>query len=145
VTRTAVERGPETDAVLTLLEGAALLVGDGIRPAGGGFPGDDPTQDFVPYAVLYQGVTTDIDGPVSDPNADTASEYQVTSIGVTRPQASFVADKARHAMLEQTLTVTGRCVQLVEWTQGRNAERDDDVTPPLFYAIDIYTISTSPA
>lgn len=144
MTRTAVERGPETDAILTLLTASAVLVGDGVRPAGAGFPGDDPTQEFVPYAVLYQGVTADIDGPVSDPNADTTSEYQVTSIGVTRAQASFVADKARHTMLEQTLAVPGRCVQLVEWSQGRNAERDDDVTPPLFYAIDIYSISTSP-
>jgi len=26
---------------------------------------------------------------------------------------------------------------------GRNADRDDDVTPPLFYVIDIYTITTN--
>lgn len=145
MTRTVVERGPETDAVITVLSTAALLVGDGIRPPGGGFPGDDASQEFVPYCVVYPGVTARIDGPESDPDADTDTEYQVTSVGVTRAQAAFVADKARHALLEHSPIVAGRDVLLVEWSMGRPAERDDDVTPPLFYAIDIYTLTTTPA
>lgn len=142
--RTAVERGPETDAVLTVLAGV-VLTGDGIRPPGGGYPDDDASQEFVPYAVLYQGITPSIDGPVDDPDADVTSEYQVTSVGVTRAQASYIADKARHALLTTPVVVPARFVQLLEWTQGRPAQRDDDVTPPLFYAIDSYEISTSPA
>lgn len=144
MTRTSVERGPETDAILALLNGAGVLTGDAERPTGGGFPGGDTTAAFVPYAVLYPGVTTDIDGPVSDPDADVTAEYQVTSVGVTRAQAAFISDKAKHALHEQDLVVPGRFVQLVEWTTGREVERDDSVTPPLFYAVDIYSVSTSP-
>ena len=145
MTRTAVKRGPETDAIIAALSAAPILTGDGIRPAGGGFPADDPSQPFVPYAVVFQSITSLIDGPLDDPNADVVAEYQVTSIGVTRASASFIADKAKATLLNTPLTVPGRTVQLVEWVLGRPAERDDDVTPPLFYAIDIYSISTSPA
>lgn len=145
MTRTAVARGPETAALLTLLNAADVLTGDAVRPPGGGFPGDDSTRPFVPYAVLHQGVTVDVDGPVSDPNADAANEYQVTSVGLTRASASVIADRAKTALLTTPLTVAGRHVQLVEWTGGRPADRDDDTTPPLFYVIDLYSVTTSPA
>lgn len=142
---TAPARGPVTDALHTLLNAAAILTGDGTRPPGGGFPGEDSTLPFVPYAVLHQGVTLDIDGPVADPNADVVDEFQLTSVGVTRASASVIADRARAALLGTALTVPGRHVQLVEWTGGRPADRDDDVTPPLFYVIDLYSVATSPA
>jgi hypothetical protein len=145
MTRTAVARGPETDAVLAALRSSTLPVGDGVRPAGAGFPGQDTSATFVPYGVLFQGVPVRIDGPSSDPNADVAAEYQVTSIGVTRASATLVADALRKAFLHAELAVPQRCVQLVQWTSGRPAVRDDAVTPPLFFAIDIYTVSTSPA
>jgi len=145
VTRTAVARGPETDAMLALITTAHLLVGDARKPDGAGFPNEDTTQPFAGYAVLYQGVTTRIDGPSSDPDADTVAEYQVTSIGVTRVQASWVADNARAALLTTPLVVAGRSVQLVEWASGSTATRDDAVTPPLFYAVDMYAVTSSPA
>ena len=145
MTRTAVARGPETDALLAVISAALLLVGDARKPAGGGFGNEDTTQPFTGYAVLYQGVTTRIDGPSSDPDADTVAEYQVTSIGLTRVQASWVADNVRAALLSAALTVPGRSVQLVEWASGLPATRDDDVVPPLFYAIDMYAVTSSPA
>jgi hypothetical protein len=141
---TAVQRGPEADALLAAL-GAAVLTGDGERPEGGGFPGSDTTADFVPYVVLHQGIVTSIDGPVSDPSADAISEYQITGIGRTAPQARWAADKAHTAILGAVLTIPNRCVQKVEWTGGHPATRDDNVVPPLFYAIDLYQVSTSPA
>lgn len=140
---TAVDRGPETDALINAISGAGVNVGDHIRPGGAGFPGGDTTQPFQPYAVLYQGVTLDVDGPVSDPFADTVNEYQVTSVGISRSSASVIADKVKHALLAG-LAIPGRRVQLVKWERGNPAERDDDVTPPLFYVIDQYSIATSP-
>jgi hypothetical protein len=145
VTRTAPPRGPETDALLAVLTAAGVLVGDAMKPPGAGFPDEDTTLDFTGYAVLFQGVTIQVDGPVSDANADVIAEHQLTSVGLTRPQASYIADKARAALLNGDVAVPGRCVQLVEWTSGHPVTRDDDVTPPLFYAIDIYAITTSPA
>lgn len=145
-TRTAVQRGPEADAVLALLRAeTGLAIGDAQRPDGAGFPGDDTTAAFVPYAVLYPGVTIDIDGSEADPNADTVDEYQVTGVGVTRAQAQFVLDRCRTAMLQSVLVVPGRHVNLVELSQSREVDRDDDVVPPLFYGVDLYSINTTPA
>jgi hypothetical protein len=143
---TAVPRSPEVDALLAKITRAKILVGDAIRPVGGGFPNEDTSQPFVAYAVLYPGVTTQIDGPVADPNADVIAEYQLTSIGVTRKSASVISDLVKAAILGGTpLAIPNRFVQLVEWTSGHPASRDDAVTPPLFYAIDIYAICSSPA
>lgn len=140
---TAVERGPETDALLTLLAG--LPVGDGIKPDAGGFPGGDSTAQFVPYAVLHSGILADVSGPVGDPFADTSSEYQITAVGETAAQARAVADKARGLILAATLVVSGRHVQLVRWVHSLPAQRDDDVIPPLFYAVDLYAVDSAPA
>lgn len=142
---TAVQRGPETDALIALLRAGDIETGDGIKPDGGGYPGGDSTQQFVPYVVLHTGVVLHIDGPVSDPFADTSSEYQVTAVGETAAQARWGADKARATILPAHLAVAGRVVQLVSWSGSHPAQRDDDITPPLYYAIDLYTVDSTPA
>lgn len=144
---TAVERGPEADALLALLNGGDLLTGDGERPDGGGFPGGDTSGQFVPYVVLYPGVVSRIDGPMSDPYADTSSEYQITAVGQTRAQAQWAADKARGLILavQKDLPVPGRDVQLIGWGPSQEVRRDDDATPPLFFAVDVYSIDSTPA
>jgi hypothetical protein len=142
---TAVQRGPEADALMTVLS-AAVLTGDGVRPDGGGFANDQSTGPFTPYIVLYSGIVPIIDGPVADPYADTVGEYQVTSVGCTASQARWAADKARAALIAaQGVTVAGRSVQLIAWTGGQPVTRDDDVVPPLFYAVDLYEVSSFPA
>lgn len=141
-----VHRQPETAAVIACLAAAGIVTGDAERPVGAGFEvPSDTTSTFTPYVVVHTGIVSGIDGPVSDPYADTVAEYQLTCIGVTADQARVVSDLAKDAMLAQSLSITGRHLQLVEWTTGRPTERDDSVTPPLFYAIDIYSVSTSPA
>jgi hypothetical protein len=145
VSFTVVKRGPEADAILAAFSAGSLLAGDGTRPAGAGFPDDDTTQPFIPYVVLYPLMVPSIDGPVSDPFTDTASEYQVTAIGQTAKQARWAADKGRTILLSETLVIPGRSVQLVSWTNSLPLQRDDDVTPPLFYAIDTYEIHSTPA
>lgn len=134
---TVVQRAPETLAVLALLRGE-LVVGDAARP-------ENWASSSGGYAVLYP-LSVPTDGPVSDPYADAESEYQVTAVGVTRAQAQIVADKARTLMLTAPLTIPDRVLmQPVEWSDSRGVERDDDVSPPLFYAIDRYMIRTTPA
>jgi hypothetical protein len=133
---TAVARAPETLAVLTLLR-TQLTVGDGTRPTG--------WASAAGYAVLYPlGVPAD--GPVADAYADTQSEYQITAVGETRAQAQILADHARVLMLTGSLSIPGRALmQPVEWSESRGVDRDDDTSPPLFYAIDRYVIRTTPS
>lgn len=142
---TVVKRGPEADAILAAFSAGSLPAGDGTRPTGAGFPDDDTTQPFVPYVVLYPSMVPSIDGPVSDPFADTASEYQITAVGQTAAQARWAADKARTILLTATLAIVGRSVQLVAWANSLPLQRDDDVTPALFYMIDMYEIHSTPA
>lgn len=143
---TAPARGPETDALVQAVRDAGILVGDHERPAGGGWPGGDTTGDFVPYTVLYQGITMLVDGSMADRFADTIQEYQFTSVGITRASASVIADRVRAAVLNAALDIPDRKLQCPpSWERGQPATRDDDVTPALFYVIDQYSIATTPA
>jgi hypothetical protein len=141
---TVPQRGPETDALIALLRDAGLLTGDAQRPAAGGFPGGDSTQQFEPYAVLYTASVIEIGGPMGDPWADTSSEYQVTAVGETAAQARAVADKARGILLGARPAVPDRHVEPIAWTLGHAAERDDDETPVLYSAVDVYTVNSTP-
>ncbi len=143
---TVTQRGPEVDAILARLNATAnVLAGDGIRPAGGGFPKEDPTQVFAPYCVVSAGIVSQVDGPVADPFADTINEYQVTSVGATAAQARWMADLARTALVGQPLAVSGRSVNLFAPVSSQPTTRDDSTTPPLWFQADIYSITSSPA
>lgn len=115
-----------------------LLVGDAVRPA-------EWATAPAGYVVLYP-LDSPADGPVSDAYADTDSTYQVTAVGKSRAQAEIAADKARSLMLTGSLSIPGRVLmEPVVRSESRGVERDDDTSPPLFYAVDRYVIRTTPA
>ena len=123
-----------TDAVVAALAATNLPVGDGEKP-----PGNPP------YLVVYGGSET-TSGTLAAPNDDSDPITQVTYVGISREQADGARDRGRAVILGGTLTIPGRAVRETPTLEvGRPVQRDDDVSPPLFYAIDLYRIPTSPA
>lgn len=122
---------------------SGLLTGRGAAPAGSGWSTDRTT--FRAYLVLYSRGMPAAGGPVSDRYADVDHAFQLTAVGTDEHQAGAVADLARARLLAGQLLVPGRHVQELLWDgQPQPPSRDDDTRPPLWYAVDLYTVRTTP-
>lgn len=133
-----------TDAILAKLVSTTILVGDGIKPANAGWLGKPGEQLFTPYMILYPAFGT-FDGTIGAPSDDADLEYQITCVGETRVQAEWVADAAIAALVEQTVTVTGRSSnQRITLVDAGAARRDDAVLPSVFFATPRIAIYTTP-
>jgi len=143
---TAVPLDPVADAVIVALQAALTVsVGDQQAPAA-------PSPEF-PYAVVQLIPDAERSGPLNDGQADVTHNIQVTCVGRTRQQAQALADDVNTAMRDETappnpvskLVVANRNVELVEIVLDGSVERDDTFQPPIFYAVQIYDISTTPS
>jgi hypothetical protein len=127
----------ETDAVIALLEAVGLTVGDAVGETETG------TKLTAPYVVVYPGSAM-FDGPVHGQDDDASGLYQLTCVGSARQQAEWVRDEARDAFT--TLTLADReLTQPPELEFSQGVRRDNDVEPPLFYAVDLYRVRSTPA
>lgn len=147
---TAAER-PLALAVIAVLATAigANKVGYADRPSAGGWASSSPSLStpFVGYAVVWPGSSMPQGGSACDPFEDVDQSFQVTSVGKTAEQADAIRDRVRAALDPKgAVTITGtRDVAVLRWRDGQAVQRDDKETPPLFYAVDRYTATTSPA
>lgn len=91
----SVDRRGVTDAFLALLRtGTSKPVGDHALP--------DHTPD-QPFAVVYSLPGGGFDGPpLTNPEDSSEFVYQVTSVGVTRQQAEWMADAIRRTVLARS-------------------------------------------
>ena len=137
--RTVVEQDPVVAAVITTIDTLSFSVGDGEAP-------ENPSPAF-PYSVVYSLDDELRTGPMSDGQADVIHNIQVTTVGETREQAQKLVDKIRIKLLETPipLTIASRSVQLVDLADGGIVERDETEQPRLFYAVDVWAITTTPA
>lgn len=126
---------PITDAVLAALEDTDRPVGDGRKPTG--------QANLYPYCVLYAG-TTRMQGTLVDPNEDGLHRIQVTSVGLTRESAEYLRDLVRPILLGRELAIDGHAVVWSELVTSQPVARDDDVTPAVFYAIDVVNLLVTP-
>lgn len=134
-----------SNAIKTKLAATTVLVGDAIKPAAGGFVGLPGESLFTPYMVLYP-LAPSFGGTIAAASDDAEIEYQVTCVGETREQAEWVADQAIAALVEQTVTITGRSVMRLRLTDaGGGVRRDDDVLPSVFYTTPRFALYTTPA
>jgi hypothetical protein len=122
-----------SDAAVTHLAAAGLSVGQG----------QAPTEADPPYVVAYEGGGPALTGPVAAPYADSVPRLVLHSVGRSQQEALATADKARLRMLAFPLAVPGRVVQRVDLESAASPLRDDDVSPPLWDAVDIYLIYTT--
>ncbi|MEV7358205.1 hypothetical protein [Kitasatospora sp. NPDC091276] len=128
---------PHVAAVQAALEAAGLTVYLGGAPAG-------PSALPKNYVVLYPGAGTVLSDSLADDRTTLEALLQVTCVASTPDGALGTADRAR-AALSAALTVDGRATWRPENLGGPPLQRDDDVTPPLYYIPVQYRIRSIPA
>lgn len=134
-----------TAAVLALLAtDANLTTYDGRVPT-------DPTTGKLParpYVVVYgpsdgagawsvdslAGASQRVDGVVT-----------TTVVGDSAASVRIIAKRVRSLLLDTVLDVTGRASFPVRHEAGQDVRRDDDVSPPVLYAVDRWLCQSVPA
>lgn len=134
---------PHALAILTRLRtvtmaGQALRVGDAVAPK------SSDGAVVAPCAVVYGREGGSLTGSLGSLDTDGEIVFQVTSVGKTASEARTVADKTTAALGDSEIPVPGRWIA---WCRKRNSpgsrvDRDDEVTPPLFYVITQYRMLT---
>lgn len=124
-----------TTGVVELLErGTAKQVGDHKAPVR---PVDD--DDFYPYCIVYSIPGGRLSGSLANQHEDGELVFQVTSVGLTRRQAEWMADRVRQVWCARAVSgvfqvpfisppgwhVSGRIVQ-----DGLNGGVDTEGEPP---------------
>lgn len=102
-----------------------------------------PTNETVPYAVVYPLSDESAEGSLSNPVEIAVWAWQVTCVGSTLDQAQWMQHKVRVALLGWTPTVAGLGTTPVNLLDGAGVTRDDDIQPPLFYSTDRFLAYTS--
>lgn len=128
---------PHVDAVIEVLDAAQLTV------YLGGAPANVAPADAAPYVVLYPDPGTAVRASLADDRTYFQGVVQVTCVGVTAEQALNVSDRAA-AALSAALVVAGRAGWRPEHLDGQPVKRDDDVTPPVFYAVSRFRLRSTP-
>ncbi len=119
-----------TDAIVAWLQGDGVTVGDGEKPAAAGFP----------YAVVYAFFTTRPTGSIVGEDSDAEAVYRIHSVGSTRQQCQWLADKVNARMRAAALTVAGLKVMRLSDDGRQPGEREDNVQPPIWQARDQYRV-----
>lgn len=122
------------DAVTAVLEAAALTV----------YVGGAPSSAVAPYCVLYPEPGAAVRASLADDRTNFQGVVQLTCVGDTAQQALNYADRAAAAM-SPALDVAGRTAWRPEALDGQPVQRDDDVTPPVFYAVARWRLRSTPA
>lgn len=114
--------------------------------AGGATVDDTETPNFavLPRVVLYgdQGASTR-DTLCAGPDG-TVVTIQTTCLGATREQAGWMLDKVAEIVENQRLTVAGWTCGPIQNLFANLPRRDDDIDPPVFYAVTTWRFTAVP-
>lgn len=126
------DQNPHALAIIAALELDSLTVGDGVASQSG-------SAIVAPQVVLHMLPGGSVDGTAASPDEWVDGRFQLTAIGRVAAEARYYADRAADSLASNTLDVDTRSIQRVRplepWGQ---VLRDDDVSPPLFYATRTY-------
>lgn len=131
---------PHVDAVIAVLEGAGLTVGNHASP--------DPRDPLalLPYTIVHIVAGGEVDGTLASPDDYVDFRVQTMSVGSGPEQAMWQADRVRAALDGATLAVAGRAVQRVRLlTASAGVRIDTDVTPHVFYSVDVWGLWSYPS
>lgn len=101
-----------------------------------------PAPKYVAFYPHHPPLARDRLVPVP---SNTLLRFQLTSAGLTRDNAQAVADAACRALVGVRVTAAGWAPAPVQQDEAFSApiQPDNDVTPPMFYAVDQYLIAAS--
>lgn len=145
MTGPAAPAAPHTDAFAAAIAAGGLLVDRGQIPEGGGWQGAPGSSTFVPFAVLWPSPGRTGGASLAKPHDYLDYTVQVTCVAATSAGAETAMDIVRGELIDQRLTIDGRASHKVQMPTDRPSSRDDSVTPPLHYAVGIFTVRTEPA
>lgn len=135
---------PHTDAVEERLTTAGVLVGRGKKPDGGGWQGEPGTSEFRRYVVLFPSAGT-TDGDLGDPHEYLDYRVQATCVAALQEGAEDLAGTVLTTLVGVRLTVTGRALYPFQVDSSSPATRDDQVAPPVHYAVVQLSCRSGPA
>jgi len=146
--RTVINRSELVEAVFDALETniSSFPIGDGIRPVVESVdPDEDRKYKDPPYAVVHLRPGGELDGPITDSQADGTFSIQITAVGNTQIEALRVQDICAKYMNNTYITIPDRKLRTVKKDFASNGtERDDDVPTPVYYSFEIYNLNTTP-
>lgn len=116
---------PHRDAVIAALEAGDLEVGRSRAP--------DPAPQTGMYVVVYTAPGQSMPESLADLRTDFQALIQVTCVAPDEERCLWLTDRVR-ALLWAPLSVADRVAYRAEELGGPPVQRDDDVTPPVFYA-----------
>lgn len=135
---------PHTAATAQKLTDADLLVGRGKKPDGAGWQGEPGASTHKAYVILYPSPGT-TDGDLGDPHEYLDYRVQATIVAATQEGAENVADIVKATLVGQQITVPGRSVYPFQLADSAPATRDDQVAPPVHYAVLHFEARSGPA
>lgn len=123
---------PHLQAIIEHLEGAGLLVGDHQAPQ------STDGKIVSPCVVVYMTPSAPLAGSLKGPPVDALVRFRLTSVGRTPSSAADYADTVADAIDGAELDVPDRAIFRCRRSSLAGIERDNDVTPPCFYAATPY-------
>lgn len=123
---------------------AGFVVGDGQKPAGGGWQGAPGTSEFVGYVFWRPGVGL-ADGTLAVADSHVERMFSVTCVGRTRSGASTLSKNVITAVsgqrIETESRVTTAPITVERWGP---VDLDPTVQPSVFMAVHLFRVDTVP-
>lgn len=70
--------------------------------------------------------------------------FTIHSVGSTQEQAQLVAERVFAQLLDWTPTIAGRNSRRMRHVASRPVAYDTDIDPPLYFAVDVFDLTTAP-
>ena len=109
------------------------------------YDGTVPNDPAYPYVVLYADQGAAFANAYTEVSTFRTFRVQTTTVAANQPQARALAERVESALLDVRPTVTGRKCAPIRTETAQPVRRADDVDPVVFYAVDIWALSSVPA
>lgn len=107
--------------------------------------GEVPNKPTYPYIVVYANQGVPEVASAHDVSNWRTFTIQTTKVGLSRTQVQALADREEPALLDVRPVVVGRSCGQISKSSSQPIRPDRDVTPSVFYAVDVWTFFSVPA